>query len=249
MILGALKEGGLQVYDLAGNVVQTILPPNRPAIAASDPPSVGPAAEASTGACPDSADGETFGRFNNVDVHYGLSLRDARGGLRKVDVAVVTDRGCDRLRVYAIEPDRAGGPLVDVTSAGVPRVFPKRFVQPSPLLSHDARPHDEDNPLDEQNTAYGLALHRAKGDDGVRAFVTQRSRSVVAELELFDSGDGTVGYRALREYRFPTSFAVRAPGRSAPLVWTPCREEADEDPQLEGLVVDYPRGILYAAQD
>jgi 3-phytase len=30
LVIGALKDAGLQVYDLAGHVLQTIVPPNRP---------------------------------------------------------------------------------------------------------------------------------------------------------------------------------------------------------------------------
>ena len=48
--------------------------------------------------------GWTFGRFNDVDVAYGVKI-----GRERRDIAVVTDRGCDRLRIYSIDPDRPHG--------------------------------------------------------------------------------------------------------------------------------------------
>ena len=70
----------------------------------------------------DSQSGETFGRFNNVDILYGVRLGPSPHSPR-VDVAVVSDRGCDRVRFYKIDLTGPGGPLLDITAAGVPRVF------------------------------------------------------------------------------------------------------------------------------
>jgi len=246
LLIGALKDAGMQVYDLAGNVVQTIVPPNHPALVAEDPPAPGPEPDPGTSACPESESGETFGRYNNVDVHYGFKLRRANGRTDEVDIAVVTDRGCDRLRVYAIDPGAAGGPLVDVTSPDVPRAFPQRFEQPSPLQSPGESPQLVENSLDEQSTAYGITLY-ARGHDGLHAFVTQRRRSVVAEFVLKSTASG-VSYDKLREFRFNPAFRLRAADRER-IGWSPCREDVNEDPQFEGLVVDRTRGILYAAQE
>ncbi|GHI18634.1 hypothetical protein Shyd_00050 [Streptomyces hydrogenans] len=74
------------------------------------------------------------GRFNNVDLVHGL-----RGGTR-ADVAVVSDRGNDRLRIYRIDRDRSGGPLTDITAPAARPVFSA----------------DQDE-INEQKTAYGLA--------------------------------------------------------------------------------------------
>ncbi|MFD0533644.1 phytase [Actinomadura luteofluorescens] len=46
--------------------------------------------------------GDEPGRFNNVDLIYGFQL-----GRRKVDLAVVSDRGRDTVRAYAIDPAKA----------------------------------------------------------------------------------------------------------------------------------------------
>lgn len=248
LVIGVLKEAGLQVYDLRGRVVQTVLPPNRPALSAEDPAAPGAQPEAGTSACPESESGETFGRFNNVDIQYGFPLRGSDGRVRKVDLAVVTDRGCDRLRIYAIEPGRAGGPLFDVTARTAGRVFPERYVQPSPYQPTGEPVGSRPNPLDDQSTAYGLGLYHDPSDR-FHAFVTQRSRAVVAWLELYEAGPEQVGYRKVREFRFNPRFSLPTPDGTGRLSWSPCREEPADDPQFEGLVVDQREGILYAAQE
>jgi 3-phytase len=245
LVIAALKDAGLAVYDLSGALVQTIVPPARPPLGPDDPPAPGPRPDLGTAACPESESGETYGRFNNVDVQYGVRLRDRSGKLRSYDVAVVTDRGCDRLRIYGIDPERSDGPLFDLTDPAAPRVFPKRFVNPW-SLAESAAAHLEDNPLDDQSTAYGLALYTHRKGAPV-VFVTQRSRANVAQLELVDTGRGTLSYRRVRELRFSPDFTL---GRGASRYsWTPCREDAADDPQFEGLVVDQQNGILYAAQE
>lgn len=243
-----MKDAGLEVLDLKGNVLQVILPPSRRAMTEQDPPAPGTFPEAGTAPCVDSESGETFGRFNNVAVFKGVSVRRGKHGSRTIDVAAVTDRGCDRLRFYEIDPIRAGGPLFDVTSDDVPRVFPERFEQPSALQTPGATSQVVDNDLDAQSTAYGIALYRPEGEDKLHAFVTQRSRSVMGEFELVPAANGKLSYRAVREYRFDPVFAGRdAKGKR--MTWTPCREDAVDDPQFEGLVVDADNGVLYAAQE
>ncbi len=75
LVLVTQKEAGLAVYDLTGKEVQHIAAP------------------------PSSGEDDSPGRFNNVDIIRGFDL-----GTRRVDVAVVTDRGHDTLRFYAIDP-------------------------------------------------------------------------------------------------------------------------------------------------
>lgn len=96
LVVAALKDGGLRVYDLAGQRVQQ-LPP-------------GPLVTDMSGKS----------RFNNVDIIYGFKLDNNQ----VVDLAVVSDRGQDVVRFFQIEAGRAGMPLVDVTSATPQRVFP-----------------------------------------------------------------------------------------------------------------------------
>jgi 3-phytase len=70
----------------------------------------------------------------------------------------------------------------------------------------------------------------------------------VAELELYATHDGKVSYRPVRELRFPSRFSLRD-ARGRRYAWTPCREDAADDPQLEGLVVDQDEDVLYANQE
>ncbi|WP_290052493.1 phytase [Amycolatopsis solani] len=151
------------------------------------------------------------GRFNNVDV-VG-------------DLAVVSDRGRDLVRVYRIDPRgaAAGADLLrDVTDPAAGRVFPESDV-------------------DEQRTAYGLAAGRDPRT-GVRwVAVTRRHETRVALLRLVDRPGGTVGTAPLATVDLPSSF--RLPDGTT---WSPC-EEPGEGPQLEGSVLD--GRVLYTAQE
>jgi 3-phytase len=242
LVIAALKDAGLVVYDGAGKRVQAIAPGHRAALASDDPPTIG--APDGTSACPESESGESYGRFNNVDVLYDVALRSPSGESLRADIAVVSDRGCDRLRIYRIALEAEDGPLVDITADDAPRVFPERWITPWQLAS-DEDEQSEDNPVDDQSTAYGLTLFRR--DEQARAFVSQRSRSVVAEIEFVATADGKLTYRRLHELRFSSRFEL-GDGETK-VAWTPCRESKDEDPQFEGLVVDEEGGYLYAAQE
>ncbi|MEV5612724.1 phytase [Streptomyces sp. NPDC052225] len=157
------------------------------------------------------------GRFNNVDL-----VRSAR----LADLAVTSDRGSDRLRVYRIDRDRPGGPLTDVTDPKAPTIF--------------SASQDEVN---EQRTAYGLATWTDPASGRSFAIVSQRERTRLAVLELTARQDGTVGYAKVRTLDLPDTF--RLPNGTS---WTPCNEPG-ELPQVEGMVVDPGTGTLYAGQE
>lgn len=125
------KQGGLRVYDLDARQVQSI------------PAPAGPGA------------GDAPGRFNNVDLVQGLRLGGGRG-----DVAVVSDRGNDRLRTYRIDGDKPGGPLADITSPGA-----------RPVFSADQAE------INEQKTAYGLATWTDRETGRSYALVSRRNRT------------------------------------------------------------------------
>ncbi|MEV0627668.1 phytase [Nonomuraea wenchangensis] len=115
------------------------------------------------------------------------------------DLAIVSDRGRDRLAIYAISRGR----LTDVTDPAAPFVFNATQEQ-----------------VNEAETAYGLAAW--KDAAGTYALVSRRHRTSVD---------------------LPASFTL-PDGRS----WTPCLEPG-EQPQVEGMVVDQQRDVLYAAQE
>lgn len=74
MVLATLKDGGLVVFDLAGQVLSSVTPADY---------------------------GVEFGaiRYNNVDIVYGFELGGA-----PVDLAVASDRANDALAIFAIDP-------------------------------------------------------------------------------------------------------------------------------------------------
>ncbi|MFJ6935127.1 phytase [Streptomyces sp. NPDC101132] len=161
------------------------------------------------------------GRFNNVDLVHGLRLPTGRA-----DLAVTTDRGNDRLRFHRIAPGHRGGPLVDVTDPSVPPVFNR----------------DQDQ-INDQRTAYGLATWTDARTGRSYALVSRRERTRVALLELRPTATGTVTYRTVRTLDLPSSFRL-PDGRT----WRPCGEPG-ELPQIEGMVVDPLNGVLYAGQE
>ncbi|MBW9094836.1 phytase [Microbacterium jejuense] len=96
IVIVTAKEGGLRVYDLDDEEVQSL--------AATPAPR---------------ADG-VAGRYNNVDIAYDVPLNGSQ-----VDVAVVSDRYNDQLRFFTIDPAGADAatPLVEVTAADQPFLF------------------------------------------------------------------------------------------------------------------------------
>jgi 3-phytase len=175
IVVGALKNGGLTVFDLRGRELQHIATP------------------------PD-------GRFNNVDITGNL--------------AVVSDRGLDRIRVYAIDPRgaRARTVLTDVTTA-------------SPPLAFSA----DESEVEDQRTAYGLATWAAGSEPWV--VVSRRHETRLGLFQLTAARDGFT-YRPKAFLDLPDTFGN----------WTPCAEPG-EGPQVEGMVVDRVDSVLYAAQE
>jgi 3-phytase len=194
VVLGTAKDAGLRAYDLRGHELQAVDAPPAP------------------------APGSERGRFNNVDLLTGVRL----GGVER-DLAIVTDRGRDQLRFYAV----AGGrrPLTDVTAADVPFVFSA-----------------DQADVDEQATAYGLAAWFDQ-DGTAYAVVSRRNTSTLALVRLVAGRDGTMSYERVRTLDMPSSF--RLPDGTT---WTPCGEPG-EGPQFEGMVVDRATATLYAAQE
>ncbi|MGH8177761.1 MAG: phytase [Steroidobacter sp.] len=96
LVVATLKEGGIDVYNLQGMLLQHI-----PGLTAANPD-------------------HPRQRFNNVDLVYGFRL-----GSQTVDLAVATDRGFDRLAIFRINKNGsdAAVPLTEVTQSGLPFVF------------------------------------------------------------------------------------------------------------------------------
>ncbi|MGW4114599.1 phytase [Actinosynnema sp. NPDC004786] len=198
VVLGTLKEGGLAAFDLAGRTLGTYPAPAAPT--------------------PDAKPG----RFNNVDVLSRVPV-----GGRTRDLAFVSDRGRDRIRVFELDGRgaAAGAAVVrDVTDPGARPVF-----------------SSSEEEVDDQHTAYGLAA----GFVGRTPVVVtnRRNETRVALLRVTAGPSGSVGTSVVATLDLPSSF--RLPDGTS---WTPCGEPG-EGPQLEGMVVDSEHGVLYAAQE
>ncbi|AQZ61861.1 probable phytase [[Actinomadura] parvosata subsp. kistnae] len=151
------------------------------------------------------------GRFNNVDTTYGFAGKD---------LAVVSDRGRDQLRFYAIRD----GHLTDVTDPAVPFLFNTTQAQ-----------------VNDQETGYGLTTW--KDATGTYALVSRRHKTSIGLFKLVATAGGKVGYQKVRALDLPASFTL--PNGTT---WAPCMEP-DELAQVEGMVVDQQRDVLYAAQE
>ncbi|WP_447006300.1 phytase [Saccharothrix isguenensis] len=198
VVLGTLKEGGLAAFDLSGRTLGTYPAPAPPT--------------------PDAKPG----RFNNVDVLSRVPV-----GGRARDLAFVSDRGRDRIRVYEIDGRgaAAGASVVrDVTDPGARPVFSA-----------------SEEEVDDQHTAYGLAAGIVGRTPVVVA--NRRNETRVALLHVVAGPDRSVGTAVVASIDLPATF--RLPDGTD---WTPCGEPG-ERPQLEGMVVDSQHGVLYAAQE
>jgi 3-phytase len=197
IVIVTAKEGGLRVYDLAGSELQSL--------AATPAPR---------------ADG-IAGRYNNVDIAYGVTLGGA-----KVDVAVVSDRFNDQLRFFVIDSagSRAATPLREVTAPEQEFLFnPDRAA------------------VDDEHTAYGVAVWQP-GDGSTYATITQEGTTTIATARIVED-HGTLGYTDVEHLVMPSSFPL--PDGTT---WTPC-EEPGVGPQLEGSAVDQRSNVLYVAQE
>ncbi|MGP2436255.1 phytase [Streptomyces sp. JW3] len=197
LVIATAKEGGLRVYGLDARLVQSVAAP------------AGPTPE------------DAPGRFNNVDLVPGVRL-----GRGRADLAVTTDRGNDRLRIYRVDPAAPGGPLTDVTDPAAAPVFAADQAE-----------------INEERTAYGLATWTDRSTGRSYALVSRRERTTLALLELIPAAAGRVGYREVRTLDLPSAF--RLPDGTS---WSPCAEPG-ELPQVEGMVVDPANGVLYAGQE
>jgi 3-phytase len=115
-------------------------------------------------------------RPNNVDVEYGFRLSG-----RQVDIAVLTERRKQRLRVFRI-PD-TGTPLVDIGAGGGVPVF-------------EGLKGDLGAPM-------GIALYKRPSDGAVFAVVSRKngpSGSYLWQYILEDDGAGAVRGRKVREF-------------------------------------------------
>src|ERR671919_348267 len=148
IVIVTAKEGGLRVYDLEATELQSL--------AAEPAPR---------------ADGVP-GRYNNVDIAYGMSL-----GGETVDVAVVSDRYNDQLRFFVIDPAGADAatPLREVTAPEQEFLF-----------------NPDREAVDEERTAYGVTVWQPRRGP-TYAVVTQEGATTIATARIIEE-DGALAY-------------------------------------------------------
>lgn len=170
------------------------------------------------------------GRINNVDVVYGVTLADGSGA----DLVIGADRGLDMIRVYRIDA-AAAEPLTEMTDPAATRAFPTRYLPEATAT--------EDNPLDDQETVYGLAAWHDTVSGTVWIVGTQRHQPVVGVFKLVV---GPAGAHVVLDH----DFRVSATHDGQDLF-----SENDDDalldfsPQFEGTVIDRTTGTIYAGQE
>ncbi|MDE1461788.1 phytase [Spartinivicinus poritis] len=198
LIIGTLKQGGLAVFNLQGKMIQQIIPEQNQVTGLQ-------------------------GRYNNVDILTGYLLEDSQ-----MDLAVVTDRGTDKLKIFSINYQGESKPvLTDITSNSAPMLF--------------SRSVDD---VKAKKTAYGLAVHyNQKQQQGI-GFVTQANHTKIAQINFYTTPAGKISYTVSAYHLLPSNFNTESDPH-----WSPCQEEDGDQPQLEGLVIDSQRQLLYASQE
>lgn len=235
-LFGTAKNAGLGVWDLKGNLLQWISPLHRERTTEKSPPTPAGLNDI-TLECDGLIEQDIFGRYNGVS--YLKNIDNGKGV--KIDVAVVTDRGCDRLRMFSINSEKKEI-LTEISHDDIPRVFPMRINQPSPFQNSDEHPISS-NRLVDQNTAYGLETY-TDSDGKHFAFVSQLFRSVVAQVQIFVLEE-KVTYKVVRHFVFNMVHTLTS-SSGVELKWTPCRQDPeDEEPMAEGMAVHKSENILY----
>jgi 3-phytase len=190
LMIGTVKEWGLEVFRMDASLLQTIRIPDR-------------------------------SRYNNVEVIYGITL----GGVTR-DLAVVSDRGTDKLHIYAID-GASSTPLTEVTASNVPLVFGgTRKIN--------------------SKTTYGLTGWRNPATGNGEVFVAQENTTNIAKVVLTSGPGGTVGYQKVASVSLPESFVL--PNGTT---WKPCfnPKHPDWTAHVEGMVVDPATGTLWLDQE
>lgn len=170
-------------------------------------------------------------RINNVDIVYDVPLADGT----KADLVIASDRGLDIIRIFRIAPG-TDTPLTEITDLTATRAFPSRRTQDGTAT--------EENPLDDQNTVYGLAAYKDAATGKVWVAGTQRHQPVVGFFTLEPRPDGKMA--AVFDHAF--SVATEHKGQSL-LQEDESDPRKDWSPQFEGVVFDRTDGRLYAGQE
>ncbi|MBD2199935.1 MULTISPECIES: 5'/3'-nucleotidase SurE [Calothrix] len=153
-------------------------------------------------------------RYNNIDLQYGFKL-----GNEKIDIAVASDRGNDKLAIFKINPNPTtpGKYLENITDSSIGTIF-----QAPPFLA----PYSSSS-----RSSYGLALYRSPITNDYYVFTSRRETGDIAQFKLIDKGNGKIGAERVREFTIPSP------------------SDSERSAQTEGMVVDQETGFLYIGQE
>ena len=98
--------------------------------------------------------------------------------------------------------------------------------------------------VNKQQTAYGLDA--TNYGDSMTAFVSKRHQNIIAKIHIIEVGD-LLSYEVIETFELPLEFDVSYVGFN--YKWKACTEKDDENPQIEGIVVDDADGTLMIAQE
>ena len=124
------------------------------------------------------------GRFNNVDILYGFPLGAKR------DIAVVSDRGRDTVRIFQINPGTLSLKPIKVLG------FDHLFSSP--------------NALTQGKTAYGLTTWHDKSHDHFYVFVSQADGALIRQLRLHPADSTSITMELVRTIILPEQVEINA---------------------------------------
>jgi 3-phytase len=159
IVIGTLKNGGLDVYGLEGNLLQHV------------PADVMPSGMVLRKA-----------QYNNVDVIYNLKIDGQMAA-----VAVVTDRANDMLRFFQINPDeheQGSVTLTEITATGLPWIFSSSNAELETAETAYGLATTETEP--DNMAAYAFVSQRAHGTVAKVRIFPDRGKVAYSVLTKFD---------------------------------------------------------------
>lgn len=104
--------------------------------------------------------------------------------LHPSDIIVATDRYKDLFVIFTVDPETRT--LTDITDPDSPMLFTT-----------------EGEESDEETTAYGIALYHDTANDIFYAFANRRDTGEIAQFELLNTGNNTIGWNKVRTMTLP----------------------------------------------
>ena len=150
---------------------------------------------------------------------------------KKTDIAVVSDRGTDKLKFFKIDSvyDRKNNaPLQEITAKNQCWIFASNIKQ-----------------VNSGKTAYGLAVSRPYMDNRrAIAYVSQNDTTNIAQVIIDAAENGKVTYSVENVFALQERFTLSDGSQ-----WRPFHDDENEMSHVEGMVIDNEHAVLYLAQE